>query len=302
MRIIGLSERLGHTSMVTRVLILALLQGGILLQADTLGYALNGTVNGFFGGYDVSGWLSADFNTSSITLDGPGIPYSYTFSGPLNGPGYTQISQIPAPACIFGPPCPGPGSAGLHVAPVSGSASLFFADTGEDFTGTAPLVSGWVLNGFQGGTSSAPVSLTSSGPVAAVTGSLTDEALQDYYDFQWLSGAFSVTASVQDAPSGASYAFSVGVDGTCTSAGSATLNSADGFIGTIAISNLPAGQYCVGIATSNPTDPPFQISFNTPVTGSSAPSNVPEPSGLVLLSSVVLVMGWRLLARRSRSI
>ena len=305
MRIVGLSEQSGHKSIVTRVLLLALLQGGILLHGSSLGYALNGTVDGFFGGYDVSGWISADFKDSSITLDGPGIPYSYIFSGPLNGAGYTQVSQLPPTPCILlGCPPDGflpPGQAGLHVAPSGGSASVFFVDTGEDFTGAVPIVYGWVLNDFQGGPSSAPVSL-SPGPVAVVTGSLTEEALQDYYDFQWLSGAFSVTANVADAPSGASYAFSVGVAGTCSSAGSATLNSADGFTGSIAISNLPSGEYCIGIDTSNTTDPPFQISFNTPVTGSSAPSAVPEPSGLVLLPIGLLLIGGRLLVRRSRPV
>ncbi|HYL75673.1 MAG TPA: hypothetical protein VEU96_15775 [Bryobacteraceae bacterium] len=290
--------------MVARVLILALLQGGILLQGGPLGYALNGTATGFFGGVDVSGWFSADFSSSSITVSGPpssAYPYSYTFSGPLNGAGYTQTSQIPPTPCIiFGCVPSGAGQAGLHVAPVSGSASLNFEDTGEDFIGNAPLVYGWILNGFQGGPSSAPVPLTSPGPVAVVTGSLTAEALQDYYDFQWLSGAFSVTANVSDAPSGASYAFSVGVAGTCSSAGSATLNGADSFTGTIAISNLPPGQYCIGINTNNTSDPPFQISFNTPVTSSSASSAVPEPSGLVLLSIGLLLISWRLLARQSR--
>src|SRR5579863_8065406 len=104
MRIVGLSERSGHTSMVTRVLILALLQGGILLQGSTLGYAFNGTAVGFFGGVDVSGWFSADYNTSNITVSGPpgsAYPYVYTFSGPLNGPGYTQVSQLPPTPCVL---------------------------------------------------------------------------------------------------------------------------------------------------------------------------------------------------------
>jgi hypothetical protein len=144
--------------------------------------------------------------------------------------------------------------------------------------------------------------LNSPGLVAEITGSLTAEALQDYYDFQWLSGAFSVTATVPDAPSGASYSFSVAVDGTCTSAGTATLDSIDSFTSTIAIANLAAGQYCVGIATNSSIDPAFALTFNTPVTSSSMPSSVPEPSGLVLLPIGLLAMSCRLLAPRSRSI
>jgi hypothetical protein len=142
--------------------------------------------------------------------------------------------------------------------------------------------------------------LTGAGPVAEITGSLSDEALQDYYDFQWLSGAFSVTASVPDAPNGASYLFSVGVAGTCTSGGTATLNSSDSFTSTIAIANLASGQYCIGIDTNSTIDPAFALIFNTPVTSSSAPSGVPEPSGFVLLSIGSLMICLRLLAERGQ--
>jgi hypothetical protein len=302
MRIAGLSERSGHTSMVTRVLILALLQGGILLQGSTLGYAINGTADGFFGGVDVSGWYSADQTTSNITIT-EALGLSYTFTGPLNGSGYTQVSQLPPTPCDLEGCAPGsfepPGNATLFVAPTNNvSAGLEFGDTGEVFTGAETLTYGWILNGFQGGPSSAPTSLNSPGLVAEITGSLTAEAQQDYYDFQWLSGAFSVTASVPDASSGASYAFSVGAAGTCGSEdGSATLNSADSFTGTIAVANLAAGQYCIGINTNSSMDPAFALIFNTPVTSSSAPSSVPEPSGLVLLSIGLLAISCRLLAR-----
>jgi hypothetical protein len=306
MRITGFSERSGHTSMFTRVLILTLLSGGILLQGSTLGYAFNGTAVGFFGGVDVSGWFSTDFSTSNITVSGPpgsAYPYVYTFSGPLNGPGYTQVSQIPPTPCVLSGCPPGgfllPGNATVFVAPTNNAlAGVQFGDTGEVFTGAENLTDGWILNDFQGGPSSAPTSLNSPGLVAEITGSLTDEALQDYYDFKWLSGAFSVTASVPDAPSGASYAFSVGVEGTCTSGGTATLNSSDSFTSTIAIANLASGQYCVGIATNSSIDPAFALTFNTPVTSGSAPSSVPEPSSLVLLSIGLLVISWRLLAQR----
>ena len=178
--------------------------------------------------------------------------------------------------------------------------ALNFEDSGELFLGSAPLVGGWILNDFQGGSSSAPVSLTSAGPVAEITGSLSAEVLQDYYAFQWLSGAFSVTASVPDASSGASYLFSVGVAGSCTSGGTATLDSSDRFTSTIAIANLAPGQYCIGIETNSSIDPAFALTFNTPVTGGPTPSAVPEPSGFVLLSIGPLMICLRLLARRSQ--
>jgi hypothetical protein len=307
MRIVGLSEQSGHTSLVTRVLILALLQGGILLQGSTLGYAISGTADGFFGGVNVSGWYSADQSSSTINIiEALGI--SYTFTGPLNGSGYTQVSQLPPTPCVLEGCTPGetlpPGNATLFVAPTNNvSAGVQFGDTGEVFTGAETLTYGWIFNSVQGGPPSTPTSLNSPGLVAEITGSLTAEAQQDYYDFQWQSGAFSVTASVPDAPSGASYSFSVGAAGTCGSEeGSATLNGADSFTGTIAVANLAAGQYCIGIDTTSTMDPAFALIFNTPVTSNSAPSSVPEPSGFVLLSIGLLVISWRLLARRSRSI
>lgn len=293
--------RIVSLSLVTRVLILTLLPGGILLQGSTLGYGFIGTATGAFGGVTLSGWYSADQTTSNITVNNPQVVGGYTFSGPLNGAGYVTASLIVVPCILL--PCPGPGSAGIHLNPDSGNTitSLLFEDTGELFSGFAPLVAGDILNNLQGGPSSAPTSLNSPGLVAEITGSLTAEATQDYYDFQWLSGAFSVTASVPDATSGASYGFSVGAAGTCGSEeGSATLDSADSFTGTIAVANLAAGQYCIGIDTTSTMDPAFALIFNTPVSSSSsAPSGVPEPSGFVSLSIGLLVISCRLLARRS---
>ena len=309
MRIAGLSERSGHRSMVIRAIILTLFQGGILLHGSTFGYGFNGTAVGFFGGVDVSGWFSADYNTSNITVSGPpgsAYPYVYTFSGPINGAGYTQVSQIPPTPCVLLGCAPGsflpPGNASVFLAPTNNVlAGLQFGDTGEVFTGAESLTYGWILNDEQGGPPAAPTSLNSPGLIAEITGSLTAEAQQDYYDFQWLSGAFSVTASVPDAATGASYAFSVGVDGTCTSAGTATLDGTDSFTGTITVANLAAGQYCIGISTNSTMDPAFALVFNTPVTSASGPSSVPEPSSLVLLSIGLLSMSGRLLTRRGRS-
>ena len=69
MKIPCVSER-GHTAAFSRVLpiLAALLQGAILLHGSELGFAFNGNATGFFGGVDVSGWYSADFNSSSITV------------------------------------------------------------------------------------------------------------------------------------------------------------------------------------------------------------------------------------------
>lgn len=73
--------------------------------------------------------------------------------------------------------------------------------------------------------------------------------------------------------------------GSCSSGGEQTLNGTNNFTGTIAIPNLAAGQYCIGINANDPSDPPFTLVFNTPVSG------VPEPPGLVLLSVGLGVLG-----------
>jgi len=303
------ARRPGHTPIATRVLILiTLFQGGTLLQGDYLGYTVNGTATGVFGGVDVSGWFSADLDNSSVTVagtDNSAYQYSYTFTGALNGPGYKQTSKIPGVPCIVAG-CPEggtepPGAATLNLFPNgNGLASIGFEDTGELFAGYANLVYGLILTDLQGGSSSAPLDLSSSGPVAGITATLSAETSESYYDFQWGGGAFSATGTVDGASSGASYLFSTGGNGSCTSGGTATLNSGDNFTGTIAIANLPAGQYCIGIDTNSLTDPDFLLTFDTPVAGVSAPSAVPEPSGLVLPCIGLMLIGWHLRARRSR--
>ncbi|MGH9557967.1 MAG: PEP-CTERM sorting domain-containing protein, partial [Bryobacteraceae bacterium] len=61
------------------------------------------------------------------------------------------------------------------------------------------------------------------------------------------------------------------------------------------ISNLPAGQYCIGMDANNKNDPAFTLVFNTPVSG------VPEPSCFVLLATGLGTFGaLRLKKNRSR--
>ena len=109
-------------------------------------------------------------------------------------------------------------------------------------------------------------------------------------------GAFSATASVTGANVGASYLFSEGVAGTCSSGGTATLNGSDSFSSTIAIANLAAGQYCIGVDANNANDPAFALTFNTPVSG------VPEPSAFALLAvGFGMISVLRLKRSRERS-
>ena len=67
------------------------------------------------------------------------------------------------------------------------------------------------LNSFQGGTTSAPVYLIGGVPVAGVTGTIGGLGSEDYYSFVWAGGAFSASASITGANTGASYLFSEGV-------------------------------------------------------------------------------------------
>ena len=108
-------------------------------------------------------------------------------------------------------------------------------------------------------------------------------------------GAFSATASMTGASAGASYVFSEGVTGSCSSGGSQTLDSGDIFTGTIAIANLVPGQYCIGIDANSASDPAFALTFNTPVDGAT-----PEPSTVVLLSAGLGVVCVLRLTKRTR--
>lgn len=306
MCILGWPERSAHAPIVIRVLILALLQGAMLLHAGPVQVTLiAGDATGFFGGVEIAGWFDSIHDTSSITVSGAPnsvYQYTYTFTGPLNFAGYTQTSQIPPTPCIILGCIPSlPGHAGLRVSPVNGvTASLGFEDTGELFTGSGTLASAPFFTDTQGGSSSSPTFLINEGPVAGVSGTISGAAPDDYFRFEWSGGAFSATGSVSGAAADATFLFSEGLTGNCASGGSSTLNSGDNFTGTIHVANLAAGEYCIGMHANSGTDPVFTLTFNTPVTGSSAPSSAPEPSSFALFSIGSLILGKRLFVQRRR--
>lgn len=134
-------------SLVIRVLLpIVLVPGFAVAQTSYTKCTLsNGLATGFFGGVDISGTytLGLTTNTSNISVDGDPnsvYRYDYTFTGPLNGPTYTQTSKMPPPACILGPPCAGVGTATLHIVEVNATtASLSFEDSGELFDGHGTL-------------------------------------------------------------------------------------------------------------------------------------------------------------------
>jgi hypothetical protein len=136
-----------------------------------------------------------------------------------------------------------------------------------------------------GGTLVNPVMLTANTSIGQITSSIGGSGSQDYYSFLWNGGDFSATAAITGANAGASYLFSEGAAGTCSTGGSVTLNSGDGFAGTISVPNLAPGQYCIGINANNPNDPNFSLTFNTPVSG------VPEPATFGLFSGSLGIIG-----------
>jgi hypothetical protein len=109
----------------------------------------------------------------------------------------------------------------------SGSGSPPIAGAQQLVATNNPLT---LLN-FQGGLSSAPALLPAEQLVGEVTGSIGESEPQDYYSFYWFGGPFSATASITDAPNAASYLFSEGGTGSCSSGASATLNYGDSFTG-----------------------------------------------------------------------
>lgn len=144
-----MSKRPGRAAAVaTRVLILiSLLQGAASAQSSGFYQqcTLNGSATGFFGTVTASGTYTsgASVNASNIVVNEPAGPYNYTFTGPSDGPGWTQVSQIVVYCVLLG--CaPGsiepPGTAVFRLQDLgNGNAAISFEDTGELFSGLGTL-------------------------------------------------------------------------------------------------------------------------------------------------------------------
>jgi hypothetical protein len=177
----------------------------------------------------------------------------------------------------------------LISGPLFGNSQTDLFQSGEITTQVAALV-------LQGSSSSTPAALPSGEPVAEVSGAIAGQGTQEYYTFLWTGGAFSASASITGAGPGASFLFSEGAEGGCSSDGTATLNSGDNFTTTISVADLAPGQYCIGIDANDANDPAFALTFNTPVDGTATP----EPSYCVLLSIGLAAIGVLHLRKRSR--
>ena len=138
----------GPAPTITRVLVLVTILQGISFGQTpvTVCTLSNGVATGFFGGVNISGsYTSNTSNISAIEFPGTNQQESYTFTGQLDGPTYTQTSKIPPVPCILEFCTPGtfvgPGTATLSVFPndTNTAASLGFEDTGELFSGYGTL-------------------------------------------------------------------------------------------------------------------------------------------------------------------
>jgi hypothetical protein len=158
----------------------------------------------------------------------------------------------------------------------------------QSLTGT---ILSQTLIDFAGGSASDPVFLPSQEPVGEVTGAIGKFGSEQYYAFSWKGGLFSASSSISGPNLGASYLFSMGSTSGCAGIGSTTLNGANSYTGTIYVPNLAAANYCIGITATDPADPPFTLTFNTPV------NTTPEPSffGLITATLVLFVLrrGWQ---------
>jgi len=249
-----------------------------------------------------NGGFSFPFSDFSYTLAGSPVtisPSFIRFFSAFNGGGLeTCFNGATVASCTDGLATPiFPPSLQMYTGTTSAPTLLTGAFTTDAF---AALVNSTFydeanttimgLLNLQGGTASTPFLVGTS--VGGIGGTISGFGAEDYYSFYWVGGVFSASASISGAPTGASYLYSAGVAGTCSSLASQTLNSGDGFSGTISSGNLAPGQYCIGLDANSPNDPNFSLIFNTPVSG------VPEPSTFLLLSAGIGLIGARRLAKR----
>jgi len=165
----------------------------------------------------------------------------------------------------------------------------------------------------QGGTLANPVTFTQQGvgQISATIGGLGSEAS---YEFGWLGGAFSATASVSGANATGSYLFQLSQPGNPGSViARETLDNADDFTATIDDAFLASGDYVIALLANNPSDAVaallanssddvmFTIDFATPVNGTAGSTGtVPEPPPLTLLApGLILLFFYRRHRHRS---
>lgn len=147
---------------------------------------------------------------------------------------------------------------------------------------------------LQGGTLSNPLPLAYQGQIGQINGTIGGIGSMEFYKFFWTGGLFKSNVVISDADPRAEYEFQL-LDAAGNPLDNIALNSADSF--TADMSELLAqGTYSIGVLAVNDYDPPFTITFSTPVQGIAALA-VPEPGTLSLIGVCLAAIGA---ARRRR--
>jgi hypothetical protein len=109
------------------------------LRADIVKYTIDSMeLSGFFGTANVSGYWEIGAPVSSISVEEMDNPstYTYTFTGEVDGPDYTQGSKQPAPPCIIFPCTPMPTYVTFSIGALTSTLAVGqLTDSGEDFSG-----------------------------------------------------------------------------------------------------------------------------------------------------------------------
>lgn len=149
---------------------------------------------------------------------------------------------------------------------------------------------------LQGGAASSPADLP-NGNIGEVGSSISGgRPTDDYYDFNWTGGLFQATAQVtgvSDPRATFDYELFSPDRSTDINLELDAANNWQAELGAV----LAQGTYIIGLATSSPYDPQYQITFNTPVRGGLA-GFVPEPGTWAMLLLGMAGAGAAL--RRSR--
>jgi hypothetical protein len=166
--------------------------------------------------------------------------------------------------------------------PNGGTNSEAFSILGEVAFGTSVSLDG---GGFAD-----PAALP-AGLIGGIDGAIGPDAPEQFYTFSWNGGAFGATASIIDAAFDDTFKLVLsGVGYKETS----LLDAANGFVGSLAVSDLAAGTYTIGLSADLDVDPRFSIRFTSPIGAA-----VPEPASWALMIAGVGVAGGALRRRRS---
>jgi hypothetical protein len=147
-----------------------------------------------------------------------------------------------------------------------------------------------------GGTQDTPVILP-SGLIGQINSSIGGDGgpTEQFYNFNWLGGAFQTRVTVNGADPDADFLFTLrSLDGAYDR--HLTLNSTFGFSQLFSDMSLLSGRYLIGLSTGNVADPEFSFDFLTPIGLDRA---VPEPATWAMMILGLGAAGGMLRRRRT---